>query len=1065
MENLLVENEIFCDLDSIKLDLDSDLFDLSPFEFERAAATAATAADETVGEAADAAAADPFGDVGKPKIEAVVDAVVGSLPVTNNDRNNSDGANGAKEAFSSLSSLLSPPSTPVITSNNTLHPPPSWNLESLLKSRQQQQQQQHQSSLSPSDGVFTPFDRQPPPPNKNIINHQDKNVIQQILDGLKQQQQQQQQSPSSSSLSSSPSSSAVGTTTTHVQQRRPVVVVSAIRDEPHNKNSLPKFKLEMIKEAPSSSSTSSSTALPHHQQQQQQQQQQPQQQPTASRTLVPETNHPIMLHKPLIAKDQKTGSLQLLPESLVNMDGRILSLGDLLSASGLHKNLICNLDIRPPTTTTATPPGSLTPPISSAAASSLNFGHFGQYPQPQPPESSSSSPSSKTTDTGNDHSSHGLVHKLLASPINQLIQPWQMHQQQRQQASGSSFDSASTINQSKPGSDAAAAAAAATLFPANHSAFALRKPDPKSKILAEATSLENVFPESFSNKTSSPLVSTSAKNGAAAANNWGGGGGLGGGGAGEPATNAKTSPENSLRSVIKNKIIQAKQQTALKSAAPPVVVKREVDSAVSAAVGIANVESSVVPSFSAVEDLKSRAAEVGVFMEGERGGGDSAAGGPFEGRGAISMPASPVSFNGERESFFDAFVKTDLDEIIPEPLDNDCIICGVAFQTQAALRDHLEEHRDHISMIQSGGGGGGQSASLIDSPPYSSNSSVVGSDDVNNGTSSGCPSMADAAEFYVNTSMPASPASSTSSLDQLLVTTASPVRGGANNNNNAANNVASGIGSNKKVDSGSTLASLLVSNISPLLTSLDAAAQQLKSGVVQNRHHSPIYPNQRATNQGFGQNLLVGSTVGGNSSNNHNNAIQRNGFVASLFQQHQQNGGGMTGAKWKKAGLSSGVSMSALLGGVGGAGSTAAASLVNDPPQFYGKIMNGDHHHHQKMMVKTTVDGIAKVGQKRKLTGMAGMGVSKSCPVSPTMKDMMMGVMAGVHASSEGGGGGGQGGGANGAGGIAGSDLIAGHQGPKTKKCRRVYGLNQKNLWCTQCQWKKACARFKPPKQ
>ena len=86
-----------------------------------------------------------------------------------------------------------------------------------------------------------------------------------------------------------------------------------------------------------------------------------------------------MLHKPLIAKDQKTGSLQLLPESLVNMDGRILSLGDLLSASGLHKNLICNLDIRPPTTTTATPPGSLTPPISSAAASSLNFG---QYPQP-----------------------------------------------------------------------------------------------------------------------------------------------------------------------------------------------------------------------------------------------------------------------------------------------------------------------------------------------------------------------------------------------------------------------------------------------------------------------------------------------------------------------------------------------------------------------------------------------------------------------------------------------------------------------------------------------------------
>ena len=142
------------------------------------------------------------------------------------------------------------------------------------------------------------------------------------------------------------------------------------------------------------------------------------------------------------------------------------------------------------------------------------------------------------------------------------------------------------------------------------------------------------------------------------------------------------------------------------------------------------------------------------------------------------------------KSFFDAFVKTDLDEIIPEPLDNDCIICGVAFQTQAALREHLEEHRDHISMIQSGGG---QSASLIDSPPYSSNSSVVGSEEVNNGTSSGCPSMADAAEFYVNASMPASPASSTSSLDQLFATSTnggSPVRGatGGNVNNGGVNN-------------------------------------------------------------------------------------------------------------------------------------------------------------------------------------------------------------------------------------------------------------------------------------
>jgi len=28
------------------------------------------------------------------------------------------------------------------------------------------------------------------------------------------------------------------------------------------------------------------------------------------------------------------------------------------------------------------------------------------------------------------------------------------------------------------------------------------------------------------------------------------------------------------------------------------------------------------------------------------------------------------------------------------------------------------------------------------------------------------------------------------------------------------------------------------------------------------------------------------------------------------------------------------------------------------------------------------------------------------------------------------------------------------------KKCRKVYGLDQKDLWCTQCKWKKACGRF-----
>jgi len=28
------------------------------------------------------------------------------------------------------------------------------------------------------------------------------------------------------------------------------------------------------------------------------------------------------------------------------------------------------------------------------------------------------------------------------------------------------------------------------------------------------------------------------------------------------------------------------------------------------------------------------------------------------------------------------------------------------------------------------------------------------------------------------------------------------------------------------------------------------------------------------------------------------------------------------------------------------------------------------------------------------------------------------------------------------------------------KKCRKVYGIEQKELWCTQCKWKKACGRF-----
>uniref|UniRef100_A0A8D9AMP7 Zinc finger protein 395 n=1 Tax=Cacopsylla melanoneura TaxID=428564 RepID=A0A8D9AMP7_9HEMI len=29
-----------------------------------------------------------------------------------------------------------------------------------------------------------------------------------------------------------------------------------------------------------------------------------------------------------------------------------------------------------------------------------------------------------------------------------------------------------------------------------------------------------------------------------------------------------------------------------------------------------------------------------------------------------------------------------------------------------------------------------------------------------------------------------------------------------------------------------------------------------------------------------------------------------------------------------------------------------------------------------------------------------------------------------------------------------------------TKKCRKVYGMEHRDLWCTQCKWKKACSRF-----
>ncbi|UXI23197.1 hypothetical protein NH340_JMT09140 [Sarcoptes scabiei] len=30
----------------------------------------------------------------------------------------------------------------------------------------------------------------------------------------------------------------------------------------------------------------------------------------------------------------------------------------------------------------------------------------------------------------------------------------------------------------------------------------------------------------------------------------------------------------------------------------------------------------------------------------------------------------------------------------------------------------------------------------------------------------------------------------------------------------------------------------------------------------------------------------------------------------------------------------------------------------------------------------------------------------------------------------------------------------------ETRKCRKVYGMDKKDSWCTQCKWKKACSRF-----
>uniref|UniRef100_A0A1B0D342 Uncharacterized protein n=1 Tax=Phlebotomus papatasi TaxID=29031 RepID=A0A1B0D342_PHLPP len=52
---------------------------------------------------------------------------------------------------------------------------------------------------------------------------------------------------------------------------------------------------------------------------------------------------------------------------------------------------------------------------------------------------------------------------------------------------------------------------------------------------------------------------------------------------------------------------------------------------------------------------------------------------------------------------------------------------------------------------------------------------------------------------------------------------------------------------------------------------------------------------------------------------------------------------------------------------------------------------------------------------------------------------------------------------------VAHSAPAVGHRSPlspnrrtrgENKKCRKVYGMEHKDQWCTQCKWKKACSRF-----
>ncbi|CAN8003383.1 unnamed protein product [Ixodes pacificus] len=30
----------------------------------------------------------------------------------------------------------------------------------------------------------------------------------------------------------------------------------------------------------------------------------------------------------------------------------------------------------------------------------------------------------------------------------------------------------------------------------------------------------------------------------------------------------------------------------------------------------------------------------------------------------------------------------------------------------------------------------------------------------------------------------------------------------------------------------------------------------------------------------------------------------------------------------------------------------------------------------------------------------------------------------------------------------------------ESRKCRKIHGMENKDMWCTQCKWKKACSRY-----